>query len=173
MRRLLMPALAAAGLSLAATAAAAPASALTLSFVDPEHYTDATYARAHGSERERLEVQRDLERHLRQLVERRLPTGRTLAVDVLDIDLAGHFEPFTFRSAADIRIVRDVTWPRLKLRYVLAEGDRVLARGEEAISDPAFMMSAGRYSGTDRLRYEKALLDDWFERRISRPRTPL
>ena len=31
-----------------------------------------------------------------------------------------------------------------------------------------FLLSINRYPGADRLRYEKAMLDDWFEKRIGK-----
>ena len=31
-----------------------------------------------------------------------------------------------------------------------------------------YLMSGNRYPSIDRLRYEKAMLDDWFDRRIAR-----
>src|SRR6202007_505503 len=108
----------------------------------------------------------DIERHLQRLADRRLPESDALAIEVLDIDLAGHFEPFQFRGGNDVRIVRDITAPRIKLRYTLTRGDQVIAKGEEQLTDLNFMMSGARYSSDDRLRYEKALLDDWFEKRI-------
>lgn len=91
---------------------------------------DAAYSRAYASEKDRADVQRDIERHFQRLAERGLPAGDTPAIEVLDIDLAGWFEPFTFRTAAEVRIMRDVTWPRIKLRCALTRGDQLLASGE-------------------------------------------
>jgi hypothetical protein len=31
-----------------------------------------------------------------------------------------------------------------------------------------FLRASNRYSSSDRLRYEKAMLDDWFERRFGK-----
>ncbi|HSV60356.1 MAG TPA: DUF3016 domain-containing protein [Variovorax sp.] len=111
-------------------------------------------------------MQRDIERHFQRLAERGLPAGDTLAIEVLDIDLAGWFEPFTFRSAPNVRIVRDVTWPRIKLRYALTRGDQLLAGGAEQLIDQNYLMVSNRYFVGDRLRYGKAMLDTWFERLV-------
>lgn len=128
---------------------------------------DAAYSRAYASEKDRADVQRDIERHFQRLAERGLPAGDTPAIEVLDIDLAGWFEPFTFRTAAEVRIMRDVTWPRIKLRCALTRGDQLLASGEEQVIEQNYLMTSNRYFVGDRLRYEKAMLDAWFERRIS------
>ena len=62
--------------------------------------------------------------------------------------------------------MREVTWPRIKLRYALTRGDQLLASGEEQLIDQNYLMMTNRYFVGDRLRYEKAMLDAWFERRI-------
>lgn len=161
-----LPSLLGAGLLTAASLASA--ANVSVTFVQPEKFTDAAYSRSFPSERDRAEVERDIERHLQRLAERRLPAGDALAIEVLDIDLAGHFEPLRFRHGADVRVVRDITSPRIKLRYKLTRGDQVLASGEDHLSDMNFMQAGNRYSSDDRLRYEKALLDDWFEQRIGK-----
>ena len=153
---------------LVADASAAAAADVSIAFVQPDKYVDAGYSRSFPGEKERAEVQRDIERHLQSLAERHLAPGDSLKIDVLDIDLAGHFEPFRFRGGADVRIVRDVTWPRIKLRYTLSRDGQVVAGAEEQISDMNYLASANRYPSTDRLRYEKPMLDNWFEKRIGK-----
>lgn len=136
---------------------------LSVSFVHPENYTDASYSRLYGGERDRQSVQQAIEQHLHQLAERHLPPDRTLRIEVLDIDLAGHFEPWRHR-AADVRILRDITWPSMRLRYTLSENDQVLASTEERLADMHYLGSYNTYASNDRLRYEKAMLDRWFEK---------
>src|SRR6476620_8664862 len=51
-------------------------------------------------------LQRDVEQYLKGLTERRLPAGDSLAIEVPDIDLAGQFEAFGFRTASDVRLSR-------------------------------------------------------------------
>ena len=156
------------GAGLIALAVPATAANVSVAFVHPEKYADAGYSHSFASERDRAEVQRDIEQHLQRLAERGLPASDALKIEVLDIDLAGHFEPFRFRNGPDVRIVRDITLPRIKLRYTLTRRDQLVASAEENLSDMNFLMSANRYSSGDRLRYEKAMLDDWFEKRITK-----
>lgn len=90
-----------------------------------------------------------------------------LEIEVLELDLAGRFEPWRARSY-DVRSLTDITWPRMTLRYTLTQGGRVTARGEERISDMAYLMTAGMRFDSDSLRYEKKMLDDWFRLRFGR-----
>ena len=154
-------------IAFAGSARAAPAD-LNVSFLHPEAYADAAYSRSYAGERERAEVMRDIERHLRGLADRALPPGDALRIEVLDIDLAGGFEPWRGPSASDLRVLRGVTWPRIRLRYTLERGGQVVASAEELVSDMHHLMTSNRYMTGDRLRYEKAMLDDWFDRRFVR-----
>ncbi len=145
--------------------AAPPDGRLSVSFVNPESYTDAAYSHAYASEKDLAAVEHDIRQHLDRLAERKLPRDDTLRIEVLDIDLAGRFEPLRLRGQ-DLRVVRDITWPRMTLRYTLSRGDQVLASGEDRLVDMNFMMSVNIYASSDPLRYEKAMLDDWFDKRI-------
>ena len=153
-------------LALAGTAWAAPN--LSVTFVEPEKYTDAAYSHSLAGERERGEVQRDIERHLQALAQRNLQPGETLKIEILDIDLAGQFEVSRRRLGSDVRVVRDSTWPRIKLRYTLTKGTQVTASREEQITDKNYLTSINRYASGDRLRYEKAMLDEWFDKRVAK-----
>ena len=166
-RSLCFAAAALAALSGAGALATPPGGSLSVSFIDPQSYTDAAYSHPYASEKDLAAVESDITRHLTRLAERKLAPGDSLKIEVLDIDLAGRFEPFRF-NGQEIRVVRDITWPRMTLRYTLSHDDRILASGEERLADMNFMMSVNMYSSSDPLRYEKPMLDDWFDRRIVR-----
>jgi hypothetical protein len=151
-----------------AAGAASAAPLLSLSFVEPNKFTDAGYFHWVASEKDRAEVQRDIEQHLQQLAERKLQPGQSLKIEVLDIDLAGRFEPLRFRAANEVRVMRESTWPRIKLRYTLSQGDAVTASREEVVADMNYLGSINRYPSGDRLRYEKAMLDRWFDDEIAK-----
>lgn len=156
---------AAAMLAGASVVAAQPAN-LSVVFVHPETFRDAVYSQPYGDEQGRAPVLRDIERHLRQLADRVLPPGESLHIEVLDIDLAGWFEPFRRPTYADIRTLRDITWPRILLRYKLMRGDQLVASAEEQVADLNYLMTVNSYPVGDRLRFEKAMLDVWFDRRF-------
>lgn len=154
----------AASLGLAAPAVAA----VNVTFVAPESYSDAsTYGRHRGPAS--TSVLRDLEAHFAKLGARYLPVDQSLKIDVLDIDLAGEYEPFRV-YLYDVRVLRGVTWPRIKLRYVLEQNGEVLREAEELVADQAYLMGVPRLGNTDRLYYEKRMLEDWFRRRFAEKR---
>ena len=126
-------------------------------FINPEQYTDAD-AYGGGSREATLA---EFRAYLETLGRRLLAPGQNLSIDVLDIDLAGQDEPR--RRGTEVRVMRDVTPPRIKLRYTLSGGGRRATSGEDDLSDMNYLMNpSGRLGG--RYGYEKALLDDWFRR---------
>ena len=150
-------------------AAALPAFAggtATVTFVAPEAFTDAGYARERPTERDLAALQRDLEAHFQKLAGRYLADGEMLVIEVLDVDLAGRFEPAA--RLHDVRIVRDIDWPRMRLRYTLSRVGLADPSVEERVSDRSFLMSINPYGSGDRLRYEKGMLDDWFRQRFGK-----
>jgi hypothetical protein len=134
---------------------------VSVRFVEPERYTDAENRLGSG-----LTLRVTLG-EIRRIVEglgRYLPPGRRVDIDVLDIDLAGVERPGA-NVPFGLRVVSDVTPPRFRLRYVLSEGRRRVAAGEEVVTDINFLLRASRFSsGT--FDHERDLLRDWFRRRL-------
>jgi hypothetical protein len=131
-------------------------------FVSPERYTDAGSFGA----RSRDATLAEFRTYLQRLGERFLAPGQILSIDVLNIDLAGHYEPWR-RNLSDVRIMRDVTPPSFRLRYVLREKGRPTRSGEDTLTDINYQMNPSARFSSDRYAYEKALLDDWFRRNFS------
>ena len=157
--------LAATSLSLLASLAWADSN-LSVAFVNPETYSDATYSSSFANAKDRADVEREIEQHLEGLAERALPAGDSLKIEVLDIDLAGRVEPFRSRVGGNVRVISDINWPRMTLRYTLTQGDQTNPSREDLISDMNYLSSFNRYSSGDRLRYEKSMLDHWFASRF-------
>ncbi|SFD04987.1 Protein of unknown function [Cupriavidus sp. OV038] len=139
-----------------------PSSALSVTFIHPETYTDASWSQSYGSDRQVLD---DIRKHFAKLAARKLPEGYSLTIEVLDIDLAGYID---WRYAQQVRVIRDATWPRMTLQYELRHGDEVVASAQERISNMNFGWGVNLYGPSDRLRYEKVMIDDWFGRRIGK-----
>jgi len=135
-------------------------------YLEPESYTDASL-RYYDSP-EKSVVLKDLSKHLEKLSDQYLDTTQQLKMEILDMDLAGRFEPWHARGY-DIRYLRDITWPRMKVRYELLENGQIISSAEETISDMSYLMHVNRYFHSDRLRYEKSMLDGWFRSRFSNP----
>lgn len=140
------------------SATSAFAAEVTVHYVQPDKFADMPF-----EPWEREDVLKQLTEHFTKLGQR-LPSDQTLTIDVIDIDLAGRVIPNT-RSGRDLRIMKgEADWPHMRLRYSLQQGGTVVASGDADISDMAYMMHLNRYSDGDPLRFEKQMLDDWFEK---------
>jgi hypothetical protein len=134
--------------------------AVTVTFSHPENYRDLPFATA---DRER--VLKDLGEYFASLG-KDLPAGQDLRVEVTDLDMAGRIHP-NFRGVQDLRILRGgADWPHMALRYSLESNGRVIAGGEEHLSDMTYLDRINRYSDGDTLRYEKRMIDDWFKNKF-------
>ncbi|MCJ2087212.1 DUF3016 domain-containing protein [Methylobacterium sp. E-005] len=154
-----------AGLAVAATLlAGAPASAeVRVQYAAPERFTDAE--NRFGSGQPLRVTLAELTRILRDLGAARLRPGETLDITVRDVDLAG-FERPGFTTPTGLRVVTDATPPRIRLAYALHRGGRIVAHGEDTVTDINFLLTANPRFSTGGLYYERAILRDWFARRV-------
>ncbi|MFC3691117.1 DUF3016 domain-containing protein [Chenggangzhangella methanolivorans] len=158
MRRILL------GLA-AALVAASPAAAEITVLARPTGDASSLVWRS-ASEREAM--YRHLSRTLMRLGERDLPKSQRLEVKILDVRPAGQFEPWRAGGADNVRIMRDVTPPSVKLSYRLSDGRRVIASGEETVTDMNYLWDAAARSSLGSFPYETELMRDWFRDRIVR-----
>lgn len=136
-------------------------------YVHPEKFVDLKDA-YYPRDAARQAYLDELERHIRRRAGTRVPDGQQLTVRVSQIDMAGSFEPWR-GHAGHVRIVRDVYPPRIDLDFVLsAANGKVVKSGARKLRDLSFLGRPGLY-GTDALRYEKALVDDWLESELGTP----
>ena len=137
-----------------------PASAgVVVHFADLQQYSSSDF----GSATPQATLS-ELAGHLQKLGARWLKPNQTLRIDILRVDLAGMIEPF---GTQHVRVMRDATPPRIRLRYVLTQGARILQRDEETVSDINYLMNASRAASGGHLSYEKEMLADWFRRRFA------
>jgi hypothetical protein len=100
------------------------------------------------------------EQHFSVLAEK-LPQGLLLKIDVTDIDLAGDVR---FDSNRQIRVVKDIYFPRLKFSYELLNVDKSLVTsGDINLKDMSFMLNNNLRYRNKALGYEKRMLDNWFK----------
>ena len=155
MKRFFRPALVATAAVLALEAGSAGA-AVTVTFPKSEGYMDMPFS---ASDKDR--VLKELQSHFDKLGAK-LPPGQDLTVEVLDIDLAGRIEP-QFRFGNDVRILKGrADWPVIQLRYRIESQGKVLRSGDARVDDKSYLDRFNRYSANESLRYEKRMLDDWF-----------
>jgi Protein of unknown function (DUF3016) len=135
--------------------------AVTVRFVAPERFVDDDFRnRTKGDA-----VMRELDRFLQTLGRRYLRPGDVMRLDVLDVQLAGHYEPFRTRGA-EIRVMRETTPPSVRLRYRLTRSGRDIAQGEETVLDLNYLSNTMARNASEWLAFEKAMLRDWFRRRF-------
>ena len=141
------------------------AGTVNVSFIHPENFTDASLQGGYGTTAEQGTLD-DIGRFFESLGPRYLKSGQVLTLDVLNVDLAGRIEWWR-RNLYDTRILRDVYPPRFTVNYRLSEDGRTLAESKETVVDPNYLANPGIYfSPSDPLRFEKAMLEDWFRRRF-------
>lgn len=127
-------------------------------FDKPEQFADVSF-----DQRKREEVLAELARHFQKLGAT-LPAGQHLTIIVTAIDLAGR-EDTRLRTMNDIRVMTGgADWPRIGLSYVLEQDGQTLKGGDAILSDMSYLNRINRYSSGERLRYEKLMIDDWFEK---------
>ncbi|WP_223669451.1 DUF3016 domain-containing protein [Kangiella shandongensis] len=94
-----------------------------------------------------------------------LPDGQTLAIDIRDLDLAGHV---LLARVNEIRIMKDIYFPRMTFTYKLTNSTgKVLKEGEAKIKDMNYLYHEKtwkRYS--EGFYYEKRMFREWFEENI-------
>ncbi|SFD03341.1 DUF3016 domain-containing protein [Massilia yuzhufengensis] len=144
---------------LLALGAGAASAGVTVNYVESEKFADLPFAPW-----ERKEVLDDLAAYFGELG-KKLPAGQDLAVDVTEIDLAGREVPG--RAGRDLRILNGgADWPMMTLRYTLSANGQVVSKGEAKLSDMMYLNRSNRMTDGERLRYEKRMIEEWFNKTI-------
>ena len=92
--------------------------------------------------------------------------GQSLDVQFLDIDLAGRLSSWEVASPG-LRIMSEVTWPSMRLHYTLQRDGMTVASGDERLVNLDYLGAETEYMSSDPLRFDKALLDRWLDRRFA------
>lgn len=132
-------------------------------------YTEFTDIKSANESRKRFAERTfaNLEKYIAKLA-RDLPEGHQLSIKVIDLDLAGRVLPASFAGLGmhtidNIRVIKNIDIPRVKLSYVYTGADGVeLKQGEVNIKDMSFLSHHNPVSRSDSLKYEKNMLRKWF-----------
>lgn len=147
---------------LLALGASAASAGVTVDYVESDKFSDLPFAPW-----ERKEVLEVLADHFVELG-KALPAGHELKVEVTDIDLAGREYPH-IRSGHDLRVLKgSADWPVMELRYTLSANGQVLGSGTARLSDMNYLHRSSRLHDSDRLRFEKRMIEEWFNETILR-----
>ncbi|MGG7607381.1 DUF3016 domain-containing protein [Massilia sp. BKSP1R2A-1] len=145
---------------LALGAAGAASAGVTVNYVQSDKFSDLPF-----TPWEREEVLRTLSDHFAKLG-KELPPGQELSVEITDIDLAGREYP-NRRAGGDLRVLQGTAdWPRIELNYTLSANGQVIDSGKARLADMSYMSRPVRGFDTDSLRYEKRMVDEWFNKTI-------
>jgi hypothetical protein len=155
-------------LLLAGCAAAAPvdesASRISVTFVEPEKFTDASRAELQPTS---SGVLRELEKFLFDAGPRYVPENMKLNIRVTDIDLAGDFELFRGPQADHVRITKGLYPPHIVLEFEVMDGAaKVVKSGKRDLTDINYQLRSV-YPREDYLRYEKDILRDWLRAELA------
>lgn len=145
-------------LALGAGAASADVSVV---YDHPEKFSDLPFATW-----ERDEVLGQITDHFRELG-KALPQGQDLRIEVTDFDPAGRLIP-NARAGRDLRVMTgSADWPRMELRYAVEQNGQVIKSGEAKLADMNYQQGSLFISDNEPLRYEKRMIDAWFEKTIA------
>ncbi len=111
-----------------------------------------------------------LDRHLRSAAAQCVAEDERLTVAVLDVDLAGDID-WSRSSAVELRVLREVSWPRIELEYALIDaGGQTVVQGREQVSDMNYLAHSARARfARETLPYERLMLENWAASRLCRP----
>ena len=149
-------------IGLALACITAQAGTVAVRFVEPEKFMDA------GRGIDLANTQHVLAEHFNQLAIKGLPASQSLEIDVLDIDLAGELRPWR-NVWPEARVMRGAAdWPRMTVRFTLREGDRVVAQGEDHLSDMNYLQGSrpNTLRMSEPLPYEKRMVTNWFNEKL-------
>ncbi|MFC0253684.1 DUF3016 domain-containing protein [Massilia consociata] len=145
---------------LLALGAGAASAGVTVNYVESDKFADLPFAPW-----ERQEVLREIADHFAKRG-KELPPGQDLNVEITEIDLAGREYP-NVRSGRELRVLKGMAdWPMMELRYTLTSNGQVLKSGSERLSDMSYLQRTSRFSDGDSLRFEKRMIDEWFNKTI-------
>lgn len=140
-----------------ALSASALGGTANVNWEDPEQYSDLGTDFKDRTNPEHF--MKEMERHIERLAQQELPDGAVLSVNVTDVDLAGRVEP---ERLDDVRIMRDIYPPRMKLSYQLMRDNEVVEEGEASLVDLDYNYNIRRsILNSDPFYHEKEMIDEW------------
>ena len=149
--------------------------AVAVRFDHPENFADFSLSGSTAADIQ-SELAKQFEAFFKLLGERYLPKGDALQIEVLNIDMAGAYEPWQTPNLTNTRFMRDIYPPKISLHYQWRdEAGKLKADRQEIVSDLNYPMwlDARQYNANDPLRYEKVMLEHWFRERFSDAATPM
>ena len=134
------------------------ASHVSVTFVEPEKFTDARRAELEPTSKG---VLGELQNFIVKTGTRYVPENMRLNIKVTNVDLAGDFELFRGPQADQVRISKGLYPPHIVLDFELVDSDgSVIKSGTRDLTDINYQLRSVS-PREDALRYEKDILRDW------------
>jgi hypothetical protein len=135
---------------------------VTVEYLDPEKFTDFKTTRM-GGNTDTEYLSRELRQEINRQAGRILPAGYRVLMRIHDVDLAGDFEPQLRPPFDDIRIMRSVYIPRMKIEFSVTDAaGNVVASGERTLSDMSYEFRLRPTPQNRTLEVESEMIGDFF-----------
>jgi hypothetical protein len=135
---------------------------VTVSFVNPEFYTDAG-----DFERDPRQTLTLIDRYLKDSGGRYLSPQESLRIEILDVSLACRPRMLGPVNTVTRICTGEADWPRMRLRYALVSATTPSALTEETVVDTTYLRRLEPKYSSASLPYEKRMLDEWFKARFA------
>jgi hypothetical protein len=137
-------------------------------WTDPEQFTELRFDRQFQQPRPETWLS-EFQKTLVRRGDKVLQPGQRLEITITDVKLAGRVEPWRGSGASEVRVVKSIYPPQIKLQFSLTGADgQVLDSGERTLRDAAFLSRGSNANGSDTYRFEKRMLKEWVDKEFGR-----
>ena len=98
-----------------------------------------------------------------------LPAGYRLSVTVTDLDLAGEVDPIPMRQMNEVRVLKDIYFPRMIFDYQLKDARGAVLQGQTDVElkDMQYLSSMRTTRSSESFYAERKMIRDWFSKQIT------
>ena len=150
-----------------AVPAAAMAGEAKMSLHNPDKFTDIKPG--NGTDKSyRKGIERAFGQELSKSA-KALPAGQTLEVTFTDIDLAGEVDPVEMPGGYQLRLLKDVYFPRLEFDYRVLDASGAVVSEQKGVElkDMSYLSMGSRTaSSSGEFYYETKMLREWFNKTL-------
>ena len=141
-------------------------SQVKISWQNPEKYADIRPANE-SKKSYQAQVINSFDKIWTKLAEK-LPAGYYLELTITDLDLAGDVNPMYRLANNDVRVIKDIYFPRMQLNYILYNADKQIVgqANDVKIKDMGFMTSGSATFTSREFAYESEMIKKWFNKEI-------
>jgi hypothetical protein len=146
--------------------ASASAGEAKVQWQNPESYSDIRSGNQTNKSRMRS-IDNALGKEFTELAAK-LPEGYRFEVTVTDLDLAGEIDPIPTRSMNQIRVLKDIYFPRMTLDYRLldANGAVQMEQKDVKLKDMQYLSETNSVDSNQSYYSERKMIRDWFDKDI-------